>query len=81
MQMELNVEKIVHGPNYFRIYTNLLSSMRDFLELLIGIGIGIYLGCFLPGGNSANNAIIMNKSRHSHQKMTHSKKEMDVVYS
>ena len=39
----------------------------------VGIGIGIYLGCFLPGGNSAHNTIIITKSRYSHQKITNSK--------
>ena len=43
-----------------------LARTCDIFE---SIGIGIYLGCFFPGGNSAHNTIIMNKSRHSHQKM------------
>ena len=37
------------------------------------VGIRIYLVCFLPGGNSAHNTIIITKSRYSHQKITHSK--------
>ena len=36
----------------------------------VGIGIGVY---------SAHNTIIMNKSRHSHQKVTHSKKGWGIL--
>ena len=43
-------------------------------HFFLGIGIGIYLGCFLPGGNWAHNTIIITKSRYSHPKITHSKK-------
>ena len=47
----------------------------------IGIGIGIYLGCFLPGGNSAHNTIIITKSRYSHQKITHSKDTIQKLHA
>ena len=54
-----------------------LSSSTEALAPLVSkwIGIGIYLGCFLPGGNSAHNTIIITESRYSHQKITHSKEE------
>ena len=51
-----------------------IINRTDNTSSAFGIGIGIYLGCFLPGGNSAHNTIIITKSRYSHQKITHSKK-------
>ena len=41
-------------------------------ELLFGIG--IYLGCFLTGSNSAHNTIIINKWRYSDQKIAYPNK-------
>ena len=64
--MEMRVDRSSN-----EVHVNHASSKDVALVQCIGIGIGIYLGCFLPGGNSAHNTIIITKPRYSHQKITH----------
>ena len=76
-------QRISHGgdDDTTRSYTKDIDVQpKESKNLPIHSRIGIYLGCFLPGGNSAHNTIIMDKSRHSHQKITHSKKGMGYTF-
>ena len=72
---EMFVFLVSHPPPVsFEIWkNNFCFANVDGVFFSTDIGIEMYLGCFLPGCNSAHNTIIITKSRYSHQKITHSK--------